>query len=217
MSAETSAPRTATDRQTAADSRWLGKGLAALRIFFGLIFFANGLAKLFGFRTVEIGPYRSFLVNREETRSILQGEAARNDLPGIPALVNDVLLPNFGWLQWVITFVELGVGAARSSSASPRAARPSSASVSSSSSRSCTSRADAGCSSSRTSTSPSSSCCSFPPGASGDSTGGSSTAASDGSEAFRSEALTRERAWGPTAPRRLAAGGPGRGAGHAVP
>ena len=93
------------------DARLLGKGLAVLRIFFGVIFFANGLAKLFAFRTVEAGPYRSFLINRNETRGILEGEAARNDLPLIPELVNDLLLPNYGWLQWVATFVELGVGA----------------------------------------------------------------------------------------------------------
>ena len=92
------------------DARLLGKGLAVLRIFFGVIFFANGLAKLFAFRTVEVGPYRSFLINREETRGILEGEAARNDLPLIPGLVNDVLLPNYGWLQWGITFAELGIG-----------------------------------------------------------------------------------------------------------
>ena len=93
------------------DARLLAKGLAGLRIFVGLIFFANGLAKLFSFRNIEIGPYSTFLINRQETRSILQGEAAKSEVPGIPALVNDVLLPNFGWLQWVITFVELGVGA----------------------------------------------------------------------------------------------------------
>jgi len=93
------------------DAHLLGKGLAGLRIFMGLIFFANGLAKLFSFRNIEIGPYSTFLINRQETRSILQGEAAKSEVPGIPALVNDVLLPNFGWLQWVITFVELGVGA----------------------------------------------------------------------------------------------------------
>ncbi len=93
------------------DARLLGKGLAGLRIFVGIIFFANGLAKLFSFRNIEIGPYSSFLINREEARSILQGEAAKNELPVIPGLVNDVLLPNFVWLQWVITFVELGVGA----------------------------------------------------------------------------------------------------------
>jgi uncharacterized membrane protein YphA (DoxX/SURF4 family) len=93
------------------DARQLGKGLAALRIFVGIIFFANGLAKLFAFRNIEIGPYSSFLINREETRSILEGEAARNDISAVTQLVNEVLLPNYDWLQWVITFVELGVGA----------------------------------------------------------------------------------------------------------
>lgn len=39
------------------DGRWLAKGLAALRIFMGLILFTNGLAKLFSFRNIEIGPY----------------------------------------------------------------------------------------------------------------------------------------------------------------
>ncbi len=92
------------------DARSLGKGLAALRIFFGIIFFANGLAKLFSFRNIEIGPYRSFLINREESRRILEGEASRNEIATVKTLVNDFLLPNYGWLQWVITFVELGVG-----------------------------------------------------------------------------------------------------------
>ncbi len=93
------------------DPRLLGKGLAGLRIFVGIILFANGLAKLFSFRNIEIGPYRSFLINRQETRSILQGEASRSELGVVKTIVNDVLLPNFDWLQWVVTFVELGVGA----------------------------------------------------------------------------------------------------------
>jgi uncharacterized membrane protein YphA (DoxX/SURF4 family) len=97
---------------TTLDARWLGKGLAALRIFFGLILFTNGLAKLFSFRNIELGPYRSFLINREEARSILTGEANKNDLPALPGLVNDVLLPNWDVFQWVVTAVELGVGAA---------------------------------------------------------------------------------------------------------
>ena len=94
-----------------ADARTLGKGLAALRIFVGIIFFANGLAKLFTFRNIEVGPYRSFLINREETRRILEGEASRNEIGAVKQLVNDFMLPNYDWLQWVITFVELGVGA----------------------------------------------------------------------------------------------------------
>ena len=94
------------------DARWFAKGLAGLRIFVGLILFSNGLAKLFSFSTIEIGPYRSSLVNREEARGILKGEAAKNELPGIPALVSDVVLPNWDLFQWVVTAVELGVGAA---------------------------------------------------------------------------------------------------------
>ena len=98
------------------DARLLGKGLAALRIFIGLILFANGLAKLFSFRTIEIGPYSSFLINRQETRQILDFEVNKRnggtDVPLLKTLTNDVILPNFGVFQWVITAVELGVGAA---------------------------------------------------------------------------------------------------------
>jgi uncharacterized membrane protein YphA (DoxX/SURF4 family) len=93
------------------DAAVLGRGLAALRIFIGVIFFANGLSKLFGFRDIEIGPYSTFLINREEARSILEGEAQRSEMPLISSIVNDFMLPNYGWLQWVLTFVELGVGA----------------------------------------------------------------------------------------------------------
>ncbi len=96
------------------DAELLGRGLAALRIFFGLILFSNGLAKLLSFREVSLGPYESFLINRPEARSILEFEATRRgggtDVPGLRGLVTDVILPNWGFFQWVVTFVELGVG-----------------------------------------------------------------------------------------------------------
>ncbi len=99
----------------ALDPHLLGRGLAVLRIFFGLIFFANGLAKLLGFTGISIGPYQSFLIDREGARSILDLEVNRRgggtDVPGLKPLVNDVILANWGVFQWVITFVELGVGA----------------------------------------------------------------------------------------------------------
>ena len=37
----------------AANALALARGLAAIRIFFGLILFSNGLAKLFAFREVD--------------------------------------------------------------------------------------------------------------------------------------------------------------------
>jgi uncharacterized membrane protein YphA (DoxX/SURF4 family) len=88
------------------------KGLAALRIFFGVILFSNGLAKLVGFREIAIGPYKSNLINLESTRNILVNESRVNELPLIKPLVNDVLLPNFGLFGALATALELGVGLA---------------------------------------------------------------------------------------------------------
>ena len=94
-----------------ADAALFGRGLAILRIFFGVILFTNGLAKVFGFSSIKIGPYASFLIDRDGARTILEGEVRDNELPLIPAIVNDVLLPNFAFFQWVITALEVGVGA----------------------------------------------------------------------------------------------------------
>ena len=95
----------------AADPRVLARGLAALRIFVGLIAFSNGLAKLLSFREIDVGPYLGTLVDRPEARSILGREAGRNDLPLIPDIVEDVVLPNYDVMQWLVTFTELGAGA----------------------------------------------------------------------------------------------------------
>jgi uncharacterized membrane protein YphA (DoxX/SURF4 family) len=103
--------------RAALDPVLAGRGLAAIRIFFGLILFANGLAKLLDFRSIEIGPYRSTLIDRAEARSILDFETNRRggdgtDVPGLKPLVNDVILPSWDVLQWFVTLLELGAGAA---------------------------------------------------------------------------------------------------------
>jgi uncharacterized membrane protein YphA (DoxX/SURF4 family) len=98
----------------APDTRLLARGLAALRIFFGLILFTNGMAKLFEFRQISVGPYQSFLITKQEARSILDFEVNQRgggtDVPGLQALVNDVVLANWGFFGWVVTAVELGAG-----------------------------------------------------------------------------------------------------------
>ena len=101
----------ATPARSAADPALLARGLAALRIFVGVIALSNGLAKLFSFRMIDIGPYSGTLVDRPEARGILEGEAARNDLPLVPSIVNDVVLPSYDVMQWLVTFTELGTGA----------------------------------------------------------------------------------------------------------
>ena len=117
MSTQTgSAEAVGDDGRAPVDAEWLGRGLAALRIFFGLILFSNGLAKLFEFRNISLGPYSSFLIPKAEARSILDNEVNKRggdgtDVPGLKTLVNDVILANWGFFQWVVTFVELGAGA----------------------------------------------------------------------------------------------------------
>jgi uncharacterized membrane protein YphA (DoxX/SURF4 family) len=87
------------------------KGLAALRIFFGVILFANGLSKLFNFTAVSIGPYKATLIDRGVARGILENEGHRTELPLIGRIANDLILPNWSLFQWVATFMEIGVGA----------------------------------------------------------------------------------------------------------
>ncbi len=91
----------------------MAKGLAVLRIFFGVILFANGLAKLFAFSAFTIGGYSANLVNLPIARAILAGDGGRRtEVPLVKGLVNDIILPNWSFFQVVITAVELGIGAA---------------------------------------------------------------------------------------------------------
>jgi uncharacterized membrane protein YphA (DoxX/SURF4 family) len=108
---------TATVAPVPLDVRALARALAAIRIFFGLILFSNGLAKLLSFTEVSIGPYRASLIDRPEARSILEFEINKRggdgtDLPLLKSIVNDVMLDNWGLFQWVTTALELGAGLA---------------------------------------------------------------------------------------------------------
>jgi uncharacterized membrane protein YphA (DoxX/SURF4 family) len=99
------------------DVRALARALAAIRIFFGLILFSNGLAKLLSFTQVYIGPYKASLIDRPEARSILEFEVNKRggdgtDLPLLKSIVNNVMLDNWGLFQWVTTALELGAGLA---------------------------------------------------------------------------------------------------------
>ena len=98
------------------DPVWLGRGLAAVRMFFGVILFANGLAKLLSFRRVALGDYWiTFLIDRPFAREILDSLANKErpgtqQLPGLRWVANTFILEQWSWFQWVLTATELGVG-----------------------------------------------------------------------------------------------------------
>lgn len=99
------------------DARLLGRALAALRIFVGLIALLNGLAKLFGWHNIRIGPYVANLINRDDARSILDFEVNKNPAGGQPGtklpLLPDIakfMLDNWGLFGWGLTALEIGTG-----------------------------------------------------------------------------------------------------------
>ena len=63
-------------------ARSFARGLALLRGFMGLVFLLDGLAKLFEFHAVTVGPYVVNLIDRSDTRFILNIEA--NKMPSTP-------------------------------------------------------------------------------------------------------------------------------------
>lgn len=104
------------------DPMRFGRGMAVIRIFFGIILLANGLAKLNpDLGRVDIGPYHANLVTLNGARSILNFEVndrrisddapTGTQVPGLRAFVNDVVLANWGIFQVMVLIIEVGFGA----------------------------------------------------------------------------------------------------------
>ncbi len=93
-------------------ARTLGKGLAVLRIFMGVVLLANGVAKLFEFRRIEVGPYVANLIDKGAARSILQNGVEGEQVRSIPGLrpVMQLMVDNWGLVGWALTAMELVVG-----------------------------------------------------------------------------------------------------------
>ena len=97
------------------------RGMAVIRIFFGIILFANGLAKLEpSLGPIDLGPYHANLITRDGARGILnfevnerrirEGAPQGTQVPGLKPFVNDVVLANWGIFQWLVVLIELGAG-----------------------------------------------------------------------------------------------------------
>lgn len=103
------------------DSILVARGLAVIRIFFGIILLANGLAKVEpSLGRIDLGPYHANLVTRDGARGILnfeinerrirEGAPLGTQVPGLKAFVNTVVLANWGVFQWVVVLIEVGAG-----------------------------------------------------------------------------------------------------------
>jgi uncharacterized membrane protein YphA (DoxX/SURF4 family) len=117
-----------TERATASQSGnplldpvLFAKGMAVIRIFFGVILLANGVAKIEpSLGRIDVGPYHANLVTMNQARQILnfevnerrirEGAPQGTQVPGLRPFVNNVVLANWGFFQWVVLIVELGAG-----------------------------------------------------------------------------------------------------------
>lgn len=99
-----------------ANGRWFGRAMAGLRIFFGIVYLHNGLAK-----TLPAVPILwpdtplGFVINAEGARSaesIIRYEVITQQHPIEPyrAFIEGVVLPNFGFFGFSIGLLETIVG-----------------------------------------------------------------------------------------------------------
>lgn len=111
------ATATATAPTVLPRASTLARGLAALRIFVGLIALSNGLAKVFGWHDVWVGPYRGNLINLQDARGILEYEVFEKTAGGgqgtmLPLLrpLTQVMLDNWAVVGPALTVTEVVTG-----------------------------------------------------------------------------------------------------------
>jgi uncharacterized membrane protein YphA (DoxX/SURF4 family) len=115
MAQTTTAP-VADPMASAVRSPWFGRAIAALRVYFGIVYLHNGIAKLLP-AVPNLWPDTpvGFVINAEgnrSARSILEFEVITNPHPVEPyrALVETVVLPNIGPFVFTVGALETLVG-----------------------------------------------------------------------------------------------------------
>jgi thiosulfate dehydrogenase (quinone) large subunit len=101
----------ATAASTAAAPYWqLAWGFTALRVFTGLVFLSNGLAKLFDVGTFDWGFFSGNLITRGAARGIATFASGKTQIAPLGAFYRDVVLPNWGSFGAFLTVAELAIG-----------------------------------------------------------------------------------------------------------
>lgn len=90
----------------------IAKGLAAFRIFVGLVWLANALAKVVNQGSYDLGLASFSLISRDTARGLLESYTGpdSNAIAPLKSLYSDLVLANWGFFQWLLTAAELAVG-----------------------------------------------------------------------------------------------------------
>jgi hypothetical protein len=90
----------------------IARGLAAFRIFVGLVWLGNALAKVFNHGSFDLGVVSFSLISRDTARGLLETYTGpeSNAVAPLKDLYRDLVLANWGFFQWLLTAAELVVG-----------------------------------------------------------------------------------------------------------
>jgi uncharacterized membrane protein YphA (DoxX/SURF4 family) len=90
----------------------IAKGLAAFRIFVGLLWLGNALAKVVNQSSYDLGVVSFSLISRTTARDLLETYSGpeSNAIAPLKSIYTDLVLANWGFFQWLLTAAELAVG-----------------------------------------------------------------------------------------------------------
>lgn len=82
----------------------------ALRIFTGLVFLTNALAKVFEAGSFDLGFFSFTLISKASAKGILTDAAATTWIRPLGGFYQHLVLPAWGFWGWFLTLAELAVG-----------------------------------------------------------------------------------------------------------
>ncbi len=90
--------------------RLMARAFTALRIFTGLVWISNALAKIFDVGNYDWGFFSFNLITKGAARGIATDASAKTYIKPLGALYQHVVLPNWGFFGTFLTVAELAVG-----------------------------------------------------------------------------------------------------------
>lgn len=107
---EMSIPSTVVASLPAWQQRTFPLAIMLLRVSFGLLFLANGIAKLPGFEDLNYAPFPGFLIGYDGARNSLASDTNGHPVGFYKEFVDNVVLENFGLFGPLLVATEIGVG-----------------------------------------------------------------------------------------------------------
>jgi uncharacterized membrane protein YphA (DoxX/SURF4 family) len=90
-------------------TRMMLQALAATRIFFGLDWLSNAIAKVIGKANFDWGFITFNLVNRDTAGAILHQGVMTTWIAPLHWFYGGVVIPNYGFFQWFLTVAEFSI------------------------------------------------------------------------------------------------------------